>query len=159
MLAVFSKSVAKSPEGLQSPESNSVSSLKDAFLAQHFSSLNPSSVTLNLASSVLLAYSLHKNNPLLPRYQFLIFFLFMSISYFFIYFLFFYLGMFEKIKVGTFFGWFSYPFDPLNIWWSLNLGVFWLSQLECWFFILWFILLFGKNLICGSESLCFDYWI
>lgn len=67
MLAVFSKSVAKSPEGLQSPESNSVSSLKDAFLAQHFESLNPSSVTLNLASSALLAYSLHKNNPLLPR--------------------------------------------------------------------------------------------
>jgi len=83
MLAVFSKSVAKSPEGLQSPESNSVSSLKDAFLAQHFGYLNPSSVTLNLASSVLLAYSLHKNNPLLPRYQFLIFFLFMSISSFF----------------------------------------------------------------------------
>ncbi|CAJ2673904.1 stem-specific protein TSJT1-like [Trifolium pratense] len=67
MLAVFDKSVAKSPEGLQSPESNSVSSLKDGFLAQHFASLNPSSVTLNLASSGLLAYSVHKDNPLLPR--------------------------------------------------------------------------------------------
>ncbi|GAU41503.1 hypothetical protein TSUD_13850 [Trifolium subterraneum] len=67
MLAVFNKSVAKSPEGLQSPESNSVSSLKDGFLAQHFASLNPSSVTLNLASSGLLAYSVHKDNPLLPR--------------------------------------------------------------------------------------------
>jgi hypothetical protein len=73
MLAVFNKSVAKSPEGLQSPESNSVSSLKDGFLAQHFASLNPSSVTLNLASSGLLAYSVHKDNPLLPRYKFLIF--------------------------------------------------------------------------------------
>ncbi|XP_004497989.1 stem-specific protein TSJT1-like [Cicer arietinum] len=68
MLAVFEKSVAKSPEGLQSPEStNSVSALKDGFLGQHFASLYPSSVTLNLASSALLAYSLHKNNPLLPR--------------------------------------------------------------------------------------------
>jgi hypothetical protein len=73
MLAVFNKSVAKSPEGLQSPESNSVSSLKDGFLAQLFASLNPSSVTLNLASSGLLAYSVHKDNPLLPRFKFLIF--------------------------------------------------------------------------------------
>ncbi|CAL5208009.1 unnamed protein product [Lathyrus oleraceus] len=67
MLAVFNKSVAKSPEGLQSPESNPVSSLKDGFLGQHFASLHPSSVNLNLASSAFLAYSHHKNNPLLPR--------------------------------------------------------------------------------------------
>ncbi|RDX72012.1 Stem-specific protein TSJT1, partial [Mucuna pruriens] len=67
MLAVFDKSVAKSPEGLQSPESNSVSALKDAFLAQHFASLHPTSVTLNLASSALLSYSLDKHNPVLPR--------------------------------------------------------------------------------------------
>ncbi|CAI8601821.1 unnamed protein product [Vicia faba] len=65
MLAVFNKSVAKSPEGLQSPQSNSVSSLKDDFLSLHFASLHPSSVNLNLASSAFLAYSLHKNNPLL----------------------------------------------------------------------------------------------
>ncbi|TKY53769.1 Stem-specific protein TSJT1 [Spatholobus suberectus] len=67
MLAAFDKSVAKSPEGLQSPESNSVSALKDGFLAQHFASVHPASVTLNLASSALFAYSLDKHNPLLPR--------------------------------------------------------------------------------------------
>lgn len=69
MLAIFDKSVAKSPEGLQSPQSNSVSvsSLKDGFLSQHFASLHPSSATLNLSSSALLAYSLDKNNPLLSR--------------------------------------------------------------------------------------------
>ncbi|KAK7357419.1 hypothetical protein VNO80_16704 [Phaseolus coccineus] len=67
MLAVFDKSVAKSPEGLQSPHSNSVSALKDGFLAQHFSSVHPGSVTVNLSTSGLVAYSLHRQNPLLPR--------------------------------------------------------------------------------------------
>ncbi|MED6121768.1 hypothetical protein PIB30_033285 [Stylosanthes scabra] len=67
MLAVFENSVAKSPEALQSPQSNSVSSLKDGFLAQHFSSVHPGSVTVNLGSSGLLAYSLERQNPLLPR--------------------------------------------------------------------------------------------
>jgi hypothetical protein len=68
MLAVFDKSVAKSPEALQSPESGSVSALKDGFLAQHFASVHPSSVTVNLGSSGLFAYSNDKQNPLLPRY-------------------------------------------------------------------------------------------
>ncbi|XP_027363929.1 stem-specific protein TSJT1-like [Abrus precatorius] len=67
MLAVFDKSVAKSPEGLQSPHSVSVSALKDGFLAQHFSTVHPGSVTVNFGPSGLLAYSLHKQNPLLPR--------------------------------------------------------------------------------------------
>ncbi|XP_020210176.1 stem-specific protein TSJT1 [Cajanus cajan] len=67
MLAVFHKSVAKSPEALQTPNSNSLSSLKDAFLANHFSSVHPGSVTVNLGTSGLLAYSLHRQNPLLPR--------------------------------------------------------------------------------------------
>ncbi|CAJ1967034.1 unnamed protein product [Sphenostylis stenocarpa] len=67
MLAVFDKSVAKCPEGLQSPQSNSVSALKDAFLAQHFTSVHPASVTLNLSSSALVAYAPNKHNPLLPR--------------------------------------------------------------------------------------------
>ncbi|KAG4907821.1 hypothetical protein AAZX31_20G138800 [Glycine max] len=67
MLAVFDKSVAKSPEGLQSPHSDSVSALKDGFIAEHFSSVHPGSVTVNLGSSGLLAYSLHRQNPLLPR--------------------------------------------------------------------------------------------
>nr|AFK38951.1 unknown [Lotus japonicus] len=67
MLAVFGKSVAKSPEGLQSPQSSSVSAIKDGFLAKHFTSVYPSSVTLNLVPSALLAYSIDKHNPLLPR--------------------------------------------------------------------------------------------
>lgn len=131
MLAVFSKSVAKSPEGLQSPESNSVSSLKDAFLAQHFESLNPSSVTLNLASSALLAYSLHKNNPLLPRYQSISHLFFSSYlcqtDHFFLFcdFLIFFLsGYVWKDQSWNLLFWilnkgFCYPFDPLNIWWMV----------------------------------------
>ncbi|GAV57547.1 DUF3700 domain-containing protein [Cephalotus follicularis] len=67
MLAVFDKSVAKSPEALQSPQSESVSALKDGFLANHFGSMHPSSVTVNLGSSGLIAYSLDKQNPFLPR--------------------------------------------------------------------------------------------
>ncbi|KAJ7954830.1 stem-specific protein TSJT1-like [Quillaja saponaria] len=67
MLAVFEKSVAKYPEGLQSPHSGSVSALKDGFLAQHFTSVHPGSVTVNLGSSGLISYSLAKQNPLLPR--------------------------------------------------------------------------------------------
>ncbi|KAK6929905.1 protein of unknown function DUF3700 [Dillenia turbinata] len=67
MLAVFDKSVAKSPEGLQSPNNEAVYALKDGFLANHFSSLHPSSVTVNLGLSGYLAYSLDKQNPLLPR--------------------------------------------------------------------------------------------
>lgn len=67
MLVVFDKSVAKSPEGLQSPHSDSVSATKDGYLAQHFASLHPGSVTVNLGSSGLMAYSMEKQNPLLPR--------------------------------------------------------------------------------------------
>ncbi|KAL5702185.1 hypothetical protein ACHQM5_027432 [Ranunculus cassubicifolius] len=67
MLAVFDKSVAKSPEGLKSPESDAVSALKDGFLAQHFASLHPSAVTINLGSLGLISYSSDKQNPLLPR--------------------------------------------------------------------------------------------
>lgn len=128
MLAVFEKSVAKSPEGLQSPEStNSVSALKDGFLGQHFASLYPSSVTLNLASSALLAYSLHKNNPLLPRYNiitlFLLFFskfIYLCQNLFFIFFIWVCLkgSKFEPFCVGYIIypKCCSYPFDPLNIW-------------------------------------------
>ncbi|KAF5181140.1 Aluminum induced protein [Thalictrum thalictroides] len=67
MLAVFDKSVAKSPEGLKSPQSDSTSALKDGFLAKEFSSLHPSAVTINLGSEGLVAYSSDKQNPLLPR--------------------------------------------------------------------------------------------
>ncbi|KAK2647108.1 hypothetical protein Ddye_022303 [Dipteronia dyeriana] len=67
MLAVFDKSVAKSPEALRSPNPGSVCALKDGFLATHFGSLHPGSVTVNLASSGLMAFSLDRQNPLLPR--------------------------------------------------------------------------------------------
>ncbi|KAL3507820.1 hypothetical protein ACH5RR_033202 [Cinchona calisaya] len=68
MLAVFEKSVSKSPEALQTPNSKSVSALKDALLAQYFSSLHPSSsVIINLDSSGFMAYSSDKQNPFLPR--------------------------------------------------------------------------------------------
>ncbi|KAF5736796.1 stem-specific protein TSJT1-like [Tripterygium wilfordii] len=67
MLAVFDKSVAKGPEALQSPQSGAVSAMKDGFLSNHFVSLNPGAVTVNLGSAGLMAYSVSKQNPLLPR--------------------------------------------------------------------------------------------
>jgi len=67
MLAVLDKSVAKCPEALQSPHSDSISALRDGFLTQHFSSLHPGSVIVNLGSSGLMAYTMDKQNPLLPR--------------------------------------------------------------------------------------------
>jgi asparagine synthetase B (glutamine-hydrolysing) len=67
MLAVFDKSVVTSPEALLSAQSGAAAALKDGFLANHFGSVNPGSVTVNLGSAGLLAYSLNKQNPLLPR--------------------------------------------------------------------------------------------
>ncbi|XP_071729755.1 stem-specific protein TSJT1-like [Rutidosis leptorrhynchoides] len=68
MLAVFQKTVAKSPEGLQTQqEASSFNALKDAFLATHFASIHPSAVTINLGHSGLISYSVDKQNPLLPR--------------------------------------------------------------------------------------------
>lgn len=67
MLAVLDKSVAKCPKALQSPHSDSISALRDGFLTQHFSSLHPGSVIVNLGSSGLMAYTMDKQNPLLPR--------------------------------------------------------------------------------------------
>ncbi|XP_041005820.1 stem-specific protein TSJT1-like [Juglans microcarpa x Juglans regia] len=67
MLAVFDKSVAKSPEALQSPHSGTLSALKDGVLVHHFSSVHPGSVTVNFGSAGLVACSLDKQNPLLPR--------------------------------------------------------------------------------------------
>ncbi|GAB4843318.1 hypothetical protein Ancab_013284 [Ancistrocladus abbreviatus] len=68
MLAVFEKSVAKCPEALQSPNSDSAFALKDGSLAKHFSTLHPDSVTINLgAASGFIAYSSDRQNPLLPR--------------------------------------------------------------------------------------------
>ncbi|KAF2284313.1 hypothetical protein GH714_020399 [Hevea brasiliensis] len=67
MLAIFDKTVAKCPEALQSPLSGSNSALKDGFLAKHFGSVHSGSVTVNLGSAGVIAYSLDKQNPLLPR--------------------------------------------------------------------------------------------
>ncbi|KAF7806913.1 stem-specific protein TSJT1 [Senna tora] len=67
MLAVFDKSIAQSPEALKTPESNSVSALKDGFLAKQFTSVHSGAVAVNLGTSGLLAYSMDKQNPLLPR--------------------------------------------------------------------------------------------
>jgi hypothetical protein len=67
MLVVFDESVAKSPEALQSLQPGAVAALKDGFLATHFGSLHPGSVTVNFGSSGFMAYSLEKQNPLLPR--------------------------------------------------------------------------------------------
>lgn len=67
MLAVFEKSVAKGPEALQSPHSGAAPALKDGALGQHFASAHPGAVTVNLGPSGLLAYSLERQNPLLPR--------------------------------------------------------------------------------------------
>lgn len=68
MLAVFEKTVANSPEALQSPHSSeSAFALKDGSLATHFASVNPNSVTLNFGSSGFVAYSLDNPDPRVPR--------------------------------------------------------------------------------------------
>ncbi|XP_075477873.1 stem-specific protein TSJT1-like [Primulina tabacum] len=68
MLAVFDKSVAKSPEALiQNSETQTVCALKNGFLATHFSSVHPASVVINIDSSGFMAYSSDKQNPILPR--------------------------------------------------------------------------------------------
>lgn len=70
MLAVFDKSVAKSPEALQNASCESVSALKDGFLVGHFSSVKPASVTINLGDAGVLAYTMDNQNPFLPRFSF-----------------------------------------------------------------------------------------
>ncbi|XVE65942.1 hypothetical protein DITRI_Ditri08aG0040600 [Diplodiscus trichospermus] len=68
MLAVFDNSVAKSPDALNAPDhSEAASALKNGFLSNHFASVHPGSVIINLGSSGVMAYSLEKQNPLLPR--------------------------------------------------------------------------------------------
>ncbi|KAI8024440.1 hypothetical protein LOK49_LG03G02531 [Camellia lanceoleosa] len=69
-VAVFDQSVAKSPEGLRSQSSVSESStLKDGSLIQDlYSSLHPNSVTINLGLPGFIAYSSHKQSPLLPQF-------------------------------------------------------------------------------------------
>jgi len=66
-LAIFDKTVAKCPEELQSPNCGSATAVKDGSLVKHFGSVHSGAVTVNLGSAGLLAYSLEKTNPLLPR--------------------------------------------------------------------------------------------
>ncbi|XP_042061767.1 stem-specific protein TSJT1-like [Salvia splendens] len=68
MLAVFDKSVAKSPDALaQNAQNESLPALEDKFLATYFSSVHPGSVVINLASAGFMAYSSDRQTPLLPR--------------------------------------------------------------------------------------------
>ncbi|XP_047945867.1 stem-specific protein TSJT1-like [Salvia hispanica] len=68
MLAVFDKSVAKSPDALaQNLQNESLPALEDKFLATYFSSVHPGSVVINLASAGFMAYSSDRQTPLLPR--------------------------------------------------------------------------------------------
>lgn len=68
MLAVFEKSIANCPDALNAPDNpEPVSALKNGFLANHFATVHPGSVTVSLGSSGVLSYSLEKQNPLLPR--------------------------------------------------------------------------------------------
>ncbi|KAE8709931.1 transmembrane emp24 domain-containing protein p24beta3-like [Hibiscus syriacus] len=68
MLAIFEKSIAKSPDALNVPsDSGTDLALNNGYLAAPFASIHPGSVTDNLGSSGFMAYSLEKQNPLLPR--------------------------------------------------------------------------------------------
>ncbi|XP_010279266.1 PREDICTED: stem-specific protein TSJT1-like [Nelumbo nucifera] len=67
MLAVFDKSVAKSPEGLNCPHAESVSALKDGTLVHHFSSAHPGSIAINFGTAGSMAYYTGEQNPFLPR--------------------------------------------------------------------------------------------
>ncbi|KAK4790265.1 hypothetical protein SAY86_017569 [Trapa natans] len=62
MLVVFDKSVGKAPDALHSPHTKSVGCLCD-----HFASVHPGAITVNLGPSGRLAYSLDRQNPLHPR--------------------------------------------------------------------------------------------
>lgn len=65
MLAVFDRTVAKSPEGLQSGGGESGAGA--ASLVSHFSSVKEGAVTISLGTCGSLAYSGESQNPLLPR--------------------------------------------------------------------------------------------
>ncbi|EPS59138.1 hypothetical protein M569_15673 [Genlisea aurea] len=69
MLAVFNKSVAKTPEALlQNSPNDGVSSLSDgSLLPSHFSSGRRGAVVVNLGPSGFIAYSSEGHSPLFPR--------------------------------------------------------------------------------------------
>ncbi|KAL8142570.1 hypothetical protein V2J09_015602 [Rumex salicifolius] len=68
MFAVFSNSVAKSPDALKnSSESEAFSAMKDDSLLRHFVSLFPEAVSVSLGPKGLLAFSSDRQHPRLPR--------------------------------------------------------------------------------------------
>lgn len=75
MLAIFDGRVAKRPECMMLPQKNAVSSLKDDFLINHFTSVYPDSVVIRSAAFAF-AYSLDAtpNRSVLFYYVFLHFY-------------------------------------------------------------------------------------
>ncbi|OAY76635.1 stem-specific protein TSJT1 [Ananas comosus] len=76
MLAVFDRTVAKSPEGLWGPEAaekggavagGGGAAAAAAAAVQHFTATREGAVTVNLGSSGVIAYSSDMQSPLLPR--------------------------------------------------------------------------------------------
>nr|CAD1819795.1 unnamed protein product [Ananas comosus var. bracteatus] len=79
MLAVFDRTVAKSPEGLWGPEAAekggavaggggaAAAAAATAAAVQHFTATREGAVTVNLGSSGVIAYSSDMQSPLLPR--------------------------------------------------------------------------------------------
>ncbi|RWW62466.1 hypothetical protein BHE74_00030398 [Ensete ventricosum] len=68
MLAVFDRTVAKSPEGLRNPEAEG-GDAAGRRLVDHFAAAREGTVVINLGSAGALAYSSEKQNPLLPRWH------------------------------------------------------------------------------------------
>jgi Aluminium induced protein len=67
MLAIFSQTVAKSPEGLKSPEGHMGAVSGVGPVMQLFSSSHEGSVTVSLGSPGAIAYDSSNKNPFLPR--------------------------------------------------------------------------------------------
>uniref|UniRef100_A0A1D1YJM0 Stem-specific protein TSJT1 n=1 Tax=Anthurium amnicola TaxID=1678845 RepID=A0A1D1YJM0_9ARAE len=67
MLAVFDKSVAKSPEGLRAHGEGAGAAGGGASLVGQFSSAREGAVAVNLGAAGAMAYSAERQNPLLPR--------------------------------------------------------------------------------------------
>lgn len=67
MLAVFDRTVAKSPEGLRNPEAGG-GDAAGRRLVDHFAAAREGAVVINLGSAGALAYASEKQNPLLPRW-------------------------------------------------------------------------------------------
>ncbi|KAJ3699976.1 hypothetical protein LUZ61_003681 [Rhynchospora tenuis] len=67
MLAIFDQTVAKSPEGLKSPEGHVGAVSGVGPLTQLFASSHEGAVTVSLGSSGAIAYDSSNQNPFLPR--------------------------------------------------------------------------------------------